>query len=59
MRCPKCGEPDVVMENVGPNRTRAKCQKCGWAEVQDQRGKPMLTEVPEADQRRVLTESWT
>ena len=57
MNCPKCGDPNVVMEGVGEGRTRAKCQKCGWSEVQDQRGKPMLTEVPHTDRRRVLTES--
>jgi hypothetical protein len=59
MNCPNCNNPDVIMESVGANRTRAKCQKCGWAEVQDQRGKPMLTEVPHTDKRRVLTENFS
>lgn len=59
MQCPKCGNQNVIMESLGEGRTRAKCQQCGWAEVQDQRGKPMLTEVPQTDKRRVLTESWT
>jgi len=59
MNCPKCENPNVIMESVGDGNTRAKCQKCGWAEVQDKRGTPMLTEVPDIDKRRVLTESWT
>lgn len=59
MNCPKCNDPNVIVEGVGDGNTRSKCQKCGWAEVSDKRGTPMLTEVPEVDKRRVLTESWT
>jgi ribosomal protein S27AE len=58
MRCPRCGEPDVVMENVGPNRTRAKCQKCGWASVMDEQGRQLLTgdRVPGDDEGHLLLE---
>ena len=43
MQCPKCGNANVIMESVGPNRTRAKCQKCGWESIMDDKGRQLLT----------------
>jgi len=59
MNCPKCGNPGVIMEGVGDGNVMAKCQNCGWTEVKDKRGTPMLTEVPDVDRRRVLTEGYS
>ena len=58
MNCPSCGKPGVIMEGTpGGGSVHVKCLKCGWTEIRDSRNKPMLTEVPETDSRRVLTEN--
>lgn len=57
MRCPKCGSQNLLMEGVGDGKTKLTCQACGHSEVKDREGRPLLTEVPHVDKRRVLIEA--
>jgi len=57
MMCPKCGVKGVIVEGLGDGKTRITCQSCGYSNVEDRRGLPLLTEVPQADRKRLLTET--
>lgn len=58
--CPKCGSGLFVVESsddVGRPKTNIlRCQNCGHSEVRDDRGKPMLTEVPPTPGGGLMTE---
>lgn len=56
MKCSKCGGKSLIVEGLGDGKTKIVCQDCGFSEIVDKRGLPMLTEVPQPDQRRLLTE---
>lgn len=43
MSCPRCQNPQVLKESVGGGNIRSKCQKCGWTEVTNDKGKQLLT----------------
>jgi ribosomal protein S27AE len=57
MRCPKCGKQNLLVEGLGEGKTRLTCQACGYSEVKDREGRPLLTEVPRVDKGRLLTEA--
>ena len=56
MICPRCGGKSLIVEGLGDGKTKTVCQDCGYSEITDKRGLPMLTEVPQPDRRRLLTE---
>jgi len=55
--CPKCGNPALLVEGVGGGKTRKSCQKCGWSTIVESDGRRLLTEVPQTDRRRLITEA--
>lgn len=57
MKCPNCGEQNLLVEGVGDGKTKLTCQSCGYHNVKDKEGRPLLTEVPQTDRRRLLTEA--
>lgn len=46
MNCPKCGDPEVVIENLERGGMRVQCKRCGLYEIRDSEGRKLLTEVP-------------
>lgn len=57
MKCPQCGAQNLIVESLGDGKRREACRECGYAEVKDGQDRRLLTEVPPADKRRVLTEA--
>lgn len=45
MKCTSC-QKDMLAERIDSKRTRYRCSSCGLSEVLDERGAPLLTEVP-------------
>lgn len=48
MHCPKCSSTQMLAERLDDRRTKYKCGSCGFNEVRDERGAPLLMEVPRA-----------
>jgi len=46
MKCPKCGNPGVLVETVGSKGDkRVRCAKCGLDEVRDGQGRKLLLDT--------------
>lgn len=45
MKCPKCDNPQLILEDLGEGHKRARCDKCGFTEVQDREGRKLLVDV--------------
>lgn len=65
MKCPECNQESVIVEGVEDGGKVLRCQACGWHQVEDKRGKGLLTDdapvvvdgLPgQAFRRRILTE---
>ena len=56
MKCPKCGK-QVLIEALGDGKKRLLCQSCGFNQITDDQGRRLLTEVPEVNKGRYLTET--
>jgi len=48
MNCPKCNKP-LIVESLGDGKKRVKCSECGLTEVQDDKGRKLLTETLPVD----------
>jgi len=57
MKCPKCQSQNLLVEGLGNGEKRLTCQSCGFSQITDNEGRKLLTEVPQTDQRRLLTEA--
>jgi ribosomal protein S27E len=44
MKCPDCGNPQVLVESTPAGDKRVKCSKCGLDEVRDSQGRRLLTD---------------
>jgi len=47
MDCPKCEEPQVLVESLGDGHKRITCEKCGLKEVHDREGRKLLLDTRE------------
>ena len=54
MHCPKCASTQVLAERLDERRTKYKCASCGFNEVRDERGIPLLMEVPRTTEATLL-----
>lgn len=54
MKCPKCGNSRMLVEAIDSKTKRYKCKDCGFNEVRDERGAPLLTEVPREQNDQLL-----
>lgn len=45
MKCPKCGDPGVLVESKPNGDKHVKCSKCGLDEVVDDQGRKLLLDT--------------
>jgi len=46
MRCPKCGQPGIIIEVKGEKGDKhIKCPKCGLHEIRDREGRKLLLDT--------------
>lgn len=46
MKCPKCKDSQLTEHQLDSKTKEVKCPSCGFREMRDYRGAPLLTEVP-------------
>lgn len=47
MNCPRCESPDVCIESKQNGDRQIKCQKCGFNEIRDKKGRKLLLSTVE------------
>ena len=45
MECPKCGNPETLVESKPNGDKHMKCPKCGLDEVRDSQGRKLLLDT--------------
>jgi len=53
-QCKKCKSQKVLSENKGGGVVVLRCQDCGFHEARDERGAPLLMEVPQTRPSNLL-----
>lgn len=43
--CPKCGNKQLLIEDLGDGHKKIKCTQCGLQEIRDARGRKLLLDT--------------